>query len=408
MRRFGSLRGWVALSALAGCGLVTGVNGCGGSGSTGPGGSGDDGGDATSSGGGEDSGGSGSSTSSSSSSSGSSSSSSSSGSSSGASDSGPDSSSSSSGSGGDAGDGSSSSSGGSDSGADASSSSSSSGGGPDSGLDASDASSSADGGDSASDAPGEASVPCTPNGSACALGSVNGLCVAGSCAACGGPSGTSSACSMAYADGSSTGYVCVAGSCTPGNCNTSTDCSGAAPACNLTTHTCVACDALSASATAVVVDPLSGSNAASSTGTGTAGGQTNAVCAFKTIGHALTHLGSATTVNVLPTGPVSVAGSGEVFPISVTQTNVTITGSGGTPTVNVITGTEAFRMVATGATLTNLLIDGSAAVDGGTPNPMGTHGILVSSLTTTISNVEIRNFTEAGIRVEGGVATILA
>jgi hypothetical protein len=155
-----------------------------------------------------------------------------------------------------------------------------------------------------------------------------------------------------------------------------------------------------------VVDPLNGSDSANSTGTGTVGGQTDAICAFKTIGYALTHLGSATTVNVLTTGPVSVAGNGETFPIAVTEANVTITGSGGTATVSVVTDTTAFNMTATGATLTKLLIDGSSAAAGASPTPAGAHGIVVTSHTTTISNVEVRNFTEAGIRVQGGVATI--
>jgi hypothetical protein len=165
----------------------------------------------------------------------------------------------------------------------------------------------------------------------------------------------------------------------------------------------------------VVVDPLNGVDATTN-GSGTVGGQTDGICAFRTIGYALLHLGTATTVKVLTTGPVSAAGNGETFPIDVTEAGVTITGSGGTPTVNDVgtgatgaldtqTGT-AFILDATGVVLSQLVIDGVAA-----GSPTAIHGIVVAAgsttLATTISNVEIRNFTEAGIRVQDtGMVTI--
>jgi hypothetical protein len=63
-------------------------------------------------------------------------------------------------------------------------------------------------------------------------------------------------------------------------------------------------------------------------------------------------------------------------------------------------------MTASGATLTELVIDGSVTPDGGSLTPSGTHGILVASGATSITNVEVRNFKEAGIRVQGGTANI--
>jgi len=167
-----------------------------------------------------------------------------------------------------------------------------------------------------------------------------------------------------------------------------------------------------------VVDPVNGVDTAAN-GSGMVGGQTNGICAFKTIGYALLHLGSATTVDVLPTGPVSVAGNGETFPIDVTEPGVTITGSVGNVTVNDVaagnggtvgtdTGT-AFFLDAAGVGLSNLIIDGAVAgAEGGTATAI--HGVIVtgnSTLTSTLSNVEIRNFTQSGIRVQdGGAITI--
>lgn len=225
----------------------------------------------------------------------------------------------------------------------------------------------------------------------------------------------SNACVTAGATCSNAADICCGAgpTCVPGNCCTNGQCSGTTPACNPTNDTCAACDA--PGGTAVVVDPLNGVDATTN-GSGTVGGQTDGICAFRTIGYALLHLGTATTVKVLTTGPVSAAGNGETFPIDVTEAGVTITGSGGTPTVNDVgtgatgaldtqTGT-AFILDATGVVLSQLVIDGVAA-----GSPTAIHGIVVAAgsttLATTISNVEIRNFTEAGIRVQDtGMVTI--
>jgi hypothetical protein len=508
MRRFGSVRVWLAAGVLSSLSLAS-ANGCGGSAATISGPYGDDAGDATADGAsGGSSGGPGDASNpidalsevAASSSSGSDSgrdSSGSSSSSSGGGDSGADSGSSSSGS-----------SGGADSSADSNAdssgtSTSSSGGGDsgadsraDSGADSGGSSSSSGGGDSGSDATFEAGPPCAPNGSACALGSISGICIGGACFACTaeGATGPSPGCSAAYGDTGSSGYLCIAsGSCVPGDCTSDTDCSGgicgltrakfcggcttdtqchadahygaaticnttshtcvssscatagtvcanpadiccgagpactpgnccsnaqcsatvATPACNPATDRCIACDAVGASATAVLVDPLNGIDVATN-GSGTAAGQPNGACAFRTIGYALTQLGaSTTTVNVLPTGPVSVAGNGETFPIDVSESNIAITGSTGTPLVNDV-GTDsttgvAFALTGDGASLSNLIIDGAVTSAGGA-TPTATHGIVVgsgSTLATAISNVVVRNFTRAGIRVgDSGIVSI--
>ena len=212
-----------------------------------------------------------------------------------------------------------------------------------------------------------------------------------------------SACTTVGAACSNSGDVCCPGAngnaCVPGNCCSDTQCSGAKPACNTTTNTCAACDALGASATYVVVDPINGKDVAGK-GSGTVGGNVeDGACAFRTITFALGNLGGATDVRVVPTGPVGTATNGEQFPITV-PAGVTIEGFGGPVTVNeVATGDGsvtgvAFTLATAGSTLSNLIIDGGMG---------GIHGVRAttgSTVATNLVNVEVRNFAAAGIRVE--------
>jgi hypothetical protein len=194
------------------------------------------------------------------------------------------------------------------------------------------------------------------------------------------------------------GHICVDGGCVPGNCHTSANCSGGTRAC--VGNTCAACDAPNGAM--VVVDPVNGVDSANR-GSGAAGGGTAAgICAFKTIGYAVGHLGGATVVNVLPTGTVSVATNGEAFPI-VVPANVTIKGSGGTVTVRDVatnSGGVAFNLASSGSSLSNLLINGGTT---------GVHGVVVATgAASTIGGVEVTGFAAAGVRAEGGALTITA
>jgi len=211
-----------------------------------------------------------------------------------------------------------------------------------------------------------------------------------------------SACTAVATACSNAADICCHGAsgdtCVPGNCCSDTQCSGSKPACDTNTNTCAACDAVGAGATFVEVDPVNGKDVVGN-GSGTVGGTVqDGSCAYKTITFALGHLpagpdGGVSTVDdvrVWPTGPVA---AGEDFPITV-PANMTIEGLGGPVTVNEAATGDAFTLAAAGSTLSNLIIDGATT---------GVHGVRAttgSTLTTNLVNVEVRNFTAAGIRVE--------
>ncbi|MGO9832631.1 MAG: hypothetical protein ACLP1X_00295 [Polyangiaceae bacterium] len=218
-----------------------------------------------------------------------------------------------------------------------------------------------------------------------------------------------SACTTVAAACSNAGDICCPGvsgnACVPGNCCSDAQCSGTTPVCNTSTNACAVCDAVGAGATYVIVDPVNGKDIASNgSGTVGSGAVEDGACAFKTITFALGHLpagpdGGASVVDdvrVLPTGPVA---TGEDFPITV-PAGMTIEGVGGPVTVNetatgdgTFTGV-AFTLSAAGSTLSNLIIDGA------TTGVRGVRATTGSTLTTNLVNVEVRNFTAAGIRVE--------
>jgi hypothetical protein len=264
------------------------------------------------------------------------------------------------------------------------------------------------GGDAASTADGSSDAQSTDAGDAAVDGGVctgtndltpcvnpgtsaNDFCSGGTCGACNEPADDSH-CATAYG----AGHICVAGACVVGTCHASATCAASTPAC--VNNNCAACDAPDGNA--VVVDPVNGIDIAAN-GSGTAGGGSAAgVCAFKTITFALAHLGGATTVDVLATGPVSVATNGETFPI-VVPANVTIGGSAGIATIKDVASNStgvAFRLASSGSALGNLLIDG-----GGT----GINGVVATTgASSTVSNVEVKNFVAAGIRAEAGTLAI--
>ncbi len=310
---------------------------------------------------------------------------------------------------------------------------------------------------------------CTPEDSACVLGSSNGLCKQGACAACTDP-GDDATCESAYGSGSNS-YLCIEGSCTPGDCRTSADCSGlvcglqqehfcgkcstdqqcqsdphygSSTICSVATGTCVSnacnnphdpctanpadvccsvngtnqcisgdcCTSADCSAGytcqnhvctqcqtvsngAYYVDPVNGSDAA------TTGSQQ---CPFKTITHAIAFLGSSlpSAVQVLVKGGTTASTStGEKFPIVVPKNVVIMSDDTASPaTVSVSAGKSGFVLGAPSSGLAYLIIDGAT-------NSAST-GIVVqsgSNSTTTLDHVTVRSFLSDGILVRNSVGS---
>jgi hypothetical protein len=211
------------------------------------------------------------------------------------------------------------------------------------------------------------------------------------------------------------GGECCANVCVPGNCCVDTDCtSGADIACQ--SNTCTACDAVTGGA--YFVDPVNGSDGAETMGSNSAGGTTAGICAFKTIGHAIKVIGTTaatgTTITVLSNDSNAI--NGEVFPLVVpanttvlgATASVTITVSGSTTTKTdggtvVVTPHDGFHLVSPASGLTTLILDGSIAA-------ASARGVVVdtgSTNTTTLANLTIDGFPDAGIHVQNtGVLTV--
>ena len=235
-----------------------------------------------------------------------------------------------------------------------------------------------------------------------------GLCIASAGSCTGTPDNT--ACPINGAD------VCCGSACTPGECcpgsagdtvckaklsNNSAVCSAG--------HQCTVCDPVAG--LTFLVDPLSGVDGGA-TGSGTSGGGTpNAACAFKTITRALQAIGSnpavGTVIQVRNSGPVSVAGNGETFPINVT-TNVTITAVGGLVTITPPAAQAAFGFASAGSGINGTLGGGSLIIDGGgNTASFGVVATTGSTTATSLRNVTIQNFLQGGVRVaNAGVLTI--
>jgi hypothetical protein len=233
-----------------------------------------------------------------------------------------------------------------------------------------------------------------------------GLCIA-SAGSCTGQADNTQ-CSINGAD------VCCGSACTPGECcpgspgNTfcKTKLANNGAVCSAG-HLCTLCDAVTGST--FLVDPLSGADIGA-TGSGTAGGQSNTGCAFKTITRALQAIGvtpgAGTVVQVRNTGPVSVAGNGETFPIDVTA-NVTITASGGVVTVTPPAGQVAFAFASAGSGINGTLGGGSMVIDGAANTAFSAVTATTgATTTTTLQNLTIRNFLRDGIVVIAGTLTI--
>src|ERR1700722_4101061 len=121
--------------------------------------------------------------------------------------------------------------------------------------------------------------------------------------------------------------------CVPGNCCTDLQCTtGTTVACQ--SNVCTACDVVAGNA--YFVDPVNGSDATTSTGSNKAGGATAGICAFKTIGHAISVIGktapAGTTITVLSDDSNAI--NGETFPLDV-PTNTIVQGTSASVKISV-------------------------------------------------------------------------
>lgn len=194
--------------------------------------------------------------------------------------------------------------------------------------------------------------------------------------------------------------------CVAGNCCTNTQCSGGTPACE--GYTCTACDVVSGPPYHYYVNPNTGSDGLGTTGSGTAAGQPNAVCAFKTIHGALAYVatkfptGAPAGTEVVVQGPSTVSNgtNGETFPIDV-PANILITGDGTPITVDVQSGVDGFVLAAANSGLAQLTVDGQTTATN------GVHAATGSASTTIVTGVTLQHFASNGILVDGtGALTV--
>jgi hypothetical protein len=211
------------------------------------------------------------------------------------------------------------------------------------------------------------------------------------------------------------GDFCCGGSCTTGNCCTNTDCANNAMFGNgytCTNNTCTKCDGIMSNT--YYVDPVGG-NDTTATGSGKAGGATNAGCAFKTITRAMqvigTVAGAGTKVVVMGSGtaPTGLA-AGDALPLTV-QPNVTITTTGGPVTITLPAATSqtnpvnnsGFILASSGSGIAGdpaapLIIDGNGNTSG--------VAVAVTGGTVSLANVTIQNTRAHAINVTAGTLNI--
>jgi hypothetical protein len=176
-----------------------------------------------------------------------------------------------------------------------------------------------------------------------------------------------------------------------------------------------ACDAVTGHA--YFVDPMRGSNGTGTTGSNMAGGATSGSCAFKTIGHAIEVVGASppagTTITLLSDDSTAI--NGEAFPLVIpTNTivqgataSVTISVSGSTTTTadggSTTTPHDGFHLASPASGLKSLTLNGALAAVAARGINAGTG----SSATTTVGDITIHGFPDAGILIQGsGVLSI--
>lgn len=278
-------------------------------------------------------------------------------------------------------------------------------------VDAAEVSDAAPSADALDDGPAfDGNLVCSGTNSACSYGIDAGLPADGLCAsnAC-GPCVTATddgLCQAAYGGDAGAHYICANAACVSGNCHSDTDCSGETPAC--VNNVCTACDG--ASNGVYYVDPNNGSDSVNATGSDTAGGRIAAMCAFKTITHALSVVGApSASTKIVVLGPATVS-VGETFPLSVPQ-NVVIEGQG-TVTVDVpaattseagVAAANGFMLAHPASGLETLTISGQSLT--------GAAGVLVqsgSATSTYLKNVVIEKFSAgSGVHVTGSGVVVL-
>ncbi len=244
---------------------------------------------------------------------------------------------------------------------------------------------------------------CSPDASACQVTSDgnNGLCdgQTSTCVDCVDP-GDDAKCAAAYGSGN----ICAQGSCVRGDCHQNGDCTMSPEVCG--GNTCQVCDAV---ANAVFnVDPVNGDDA-TATGSGTAGGQANAACAFKTVTAAIAAVNAAGTANptTIEILGVSTVGAGETWPLQIPG-NTTVTARGGLVTVMVPSGQTGFSFSKPTAGIdgkaSGITIDGGA--QGGNTQQHGVITATGSDVSDFLTNVTLQGFASEAIVVNTGGLTI--
>jgi hypothetical protein len=155
------------------------------------------------------------------------------------------------------------------------------------------------------------------------------------------------------------------------------------------------CDALG-TPLHVHVDPVAGSDAPSSTGSGTTGGAASRGCAVKTLTRALKLLPVSAPVGTQIIVDVTAdVQTGELFPIAVPANVEILAAAGATVRVLVPAGQSGFVLASAGSGLRALRLDGQGA--------QALHGVVVQAgANASVLGVDIAGFQQAGIRVQGG------
>lgn len=145
------------------------------------------------------------------------------------------------------------------------------------------------------------------------------------------------------------------------------------------------------------VNPIAGDDA-TGTGSASAAGHPSPGCAFRSITRALVAAGAAakTSMNVV-VDVTATAGSAETFPLVLPPNTTLAAAAGATVTVLVGAGEGVHLSGATSA-IDSVILDGQG---------VAATGVVVTAGPTTLSGVEIKGFTSAGVRANDGATLTL-
>jgi hypothetical protein len=165
------------------------------------------------------------------------------------------------------------------------------------------------------------------------------------------------------------------------------------------------CDCDPVGANTYYVDPVNGSDTLAN-GSGKSNGIATGLCAFKTVDKAITTVnaiggGPPLGTKILVLGPSTTAAT-EVHPWNV-PVNTALSSQGGVVTANVPAATIGVHLREVNSSITGFILDGTAHT--------AANGILVQNTatanTTSIVACTVRDFLDAGIRVEGAAGVTI-